>query len=218
MDIQSVEVRTEKDINKSSSSSSSITERVREKLRKLPILDEIPLSAFESSSSSSSDTFESVNQEDLLNEIEQKRNQVIEEISSNQEDDNEEEKEPFNAAEDIMISLSDIPIEIDQGLHDKRYDGFSKINIDNGKAFRYQFTKEKEVKLDSDDSIFDEKSVSEFIPRTVSNNLKPTAKMVDLKSVNGDRIDEFKHEVFLLSNIRDLEQQMMNSGMLDLDL
>jgi hypothetical protein len=113
-----------------------------------------------------------------------------------------------------MISLSDIPIEIDQGLHDKRHDGFSKINIDNGKAFRNYFTKEREVKLDPEDSIFDEQSVSEFIPRTVSNNLKPIAKMADLKSVNGDRINEFKNEVFLLSNIRDLEQEMINSGII----
>jgi hypothetical protein len=92
MDVQSIDVRTERNQNKSSSSS-SITEKVKEKLRKFAIFNDIPLSAFESSSSSSSDTFESVNQEDLLKDLEQNRNQVIEEISSNQEEDKEEEKE-----------------------------------------------------------------------------------------------------------------------------
>lgn len=70
-------------------------------------IDDIPFSAFESSDSSDSDdTFESY-EPDQINQSESENK--VEEV------DEEHSKEAYNVGEDMMVSLSDIPIEVDQG-------------------------------------------------------------------------------------------------------
>lgn len=175
-----------------------------------PILDEIPLSAFESSSSSaSSDTFESYYEKDqLIEELKRDRQQIIVERLSEDED---EDEDSANAAEEVMISLSDIPVEIDQGLDDKRQNGFSQMHADNGKAFRYNCQKEKEVKLSTGESCFDRDSVSDFVPRQLTG-YKGNAYIDCAKTTNGEKLDNLKTEVFLETTLRELERQMVDSS------
>jgi len=177
-------------------------EEIKERLAKLHLIDDIPLSAFGSSDSSSSDTFESYNKDELIDELKNNRTQVIVERLSNEEESKIESEQNH-----IMINLSDIPVEIDQGLSDKRIEGLTKMNVDNGKAFRNKIYKEQEVKLFDGNSLCDDKSISEFVPR-VNGNLRPHDRIEDNKTVSGERLEEFKNEVYFISNMQDLENEM----------
>lgn len=174
-------------------------------------IDEIPLSAFESSSSDSSDSsFESVYEKEGLKHAVEKGHDCIIEEQSDEEDNSPDKENNTNAGEDIMISLGDIPIEIDQGLDDKRFKGPHNMNADNGKAFGYP-RKEPEVKLE-DISYLDNESVSDMVPRQ-EYSFGSRKMMESLKSVNGN-LQTLEKDMNLDGRLHSLEKQMLNSSKL----
>lgn len=170
-------------------------------------IDDIPNSAFESSDSSDTDgSFVSYSKEELIAELKNQRQQIsVGEFTEGHEDD------PPNAAEQVMISLSDIAVEIDQGLNDNRRDFHNESNHDNGNPFSYRYANEKEVKLYDNDSLMDKESVSDFVPRA-NTHFKSSNRIDDLKTVHESQLEDLKKEVYLESTIRDLERRMLDSS------
>ena len=127
--------------------------------------------------------------------------------------ENLDEEEEANAAESIMISLNDIPIEIDEHIHDVRQNGMSKFTPDNGKTFKKN-KPEYVIRLDPDDSVGEFKSEDEFIGRSNTNLPLPQDMRLldDVKSVNHQQYEDLKNEIYIESAMKDLEKQMMNSS------
>ena len=109
-------------------------------------IDDIPSSVFESSSDSeSSNSFKSVEPEEIKESSKVHLNPMKVEYFSD---------ESLNAGEDVMVSLSDIPIEIDQGLSDADKNTPNDYqHRDNGRKSKYDkniLKNEQEVKLNDE--------------------------------------------------------------------
>jgi hypothetical protein len=167
------------------------------------------MSVFDSSQSSNSDdTFDSYSKDELLDELNRERVHIIVEKMS------EEENDSSYAGEHVTISLDDIPVEIDQGLDDKRAEGMGEMNADNGKAFRQKGKKsEREVKLYPDESLAD--SGGDFVVRSSTQKKSKQLQFDELKSTIPNEYEEFKNEVYAESTLKDLERQMIDSSKLD---
>lgn len=175
------------------------------------IIEDIPMSVFESSSSSNSDdTFESYEDDELLIKLKNERTPIkIEEFSE------EEDEDIGNEAEQIMASLSDIAIEIDEDIDDGRQNGLSLMNADNGRIFQNKYKKsEKGIRLDRSESVGEYCSDFGFMKKCVTKLPIPqyTKLIDDIKSVYSPKFEDFKQEMTIENTLKTLERQMMDSS------
>lgn len=169
-------------------------------------IDDIPLSAFESSQSSSSDdTFESIENDELLHNLKKERTPIVIEHFSDEECKR-------NEAEEIMASLSDIAIEIDENIKDARQNGMSHISPKN----RQSMFKKSEVgiRLPPDNSIEDLHTENDFVQRADTNLAIPSnLKLIDdIKSVNSPEFEKIQRDNMVNDSLKDLELRMMDSS------
>lgn len=189
LEIGSDECKSDLDIPKAKIQGISPGNLFKEEGTDTPIIEDIPMSVFDSSQSSDSDdTFDSYSKDELIDELNRERQHIIVEKLS------EDESDSVNGTEQVIISLSDIPIEIDQGLDAKRNENIEYMSADNGKASRKRRKiKEFEVKL------YPVESGGDFMNRSNTNPYK---------------YEEFKNEVHVESTLKDLERQMIDSSKL----
>ena len=168
-------------------------------------IDDIPYSAFESSSDSdSSDTFESVEPEELKESSRAQISPIKVENLSN---------ESLNAGEDVMVSLSDIPIEIDQGLSDAdKNNSRHHDSRDNGRGATYDkhiITAEKEVKLN--DNYTEMASVYHKNKKRNPANFDNSGLGQSIKSLNANQINTLEEEIYMENKIREFEAKIFDS-------
>uniref|UniRef100_A0A7S3NC99 Uncharacterized protein n=1 Tax=Euplotes harpa TaxID=151035 RepID=A0A7S3NC99_9SPIT len=164
------------------------------------LIEDIPLSAFESSrSSDSSDSFESIYEEERQQNGENIRPIKVENLTDSEKS--------VNAGEDAMISLNDINIEPDQGLNQNRLSSSTNKSF-NGQDLRYIRTKEKEVKLFTDNGSNEYDEESSLLKSRKFNSKRG---IESLNSMNEQKIAAFRAETYLESHMRLLEGKLINA-------
>jgi hypothetical protein len=208
LDIDSEVCKSDDDIPKIKIDGISPGNLFKEEGTDTPIIEDIPMSVFDSSQSSNSDdTFKSYSKDELLDELNRERVHIIVEKMSDEENDSS------YAGDNVTISLDDIPLEIDQGLDDKRAGGMEEMHADNGKAFRQKGQKnEREVKLYPDESV---DSGGDYVIRSSTHKKSKKLQFDELKSTIPNEYEDFKNEVYAESTLKDLERQMIDSSKLD---
>ena len=166
-------------------------------------VDDIPMSAFESSSSTDSDsTFESVD----ADELNQSSARILDTPILVEEFSNR----TLNAAEDAMVSLSDIPIELDQGLSQRPSEAKNGDENENGSFDKFPnaiFSGEKEVKLD--DAYSDHPSVLLVKTPHARTHVQHKGLDASMKSLDAFRLNKLEAEIYMDNKIREMEIKIM---------